>query len=50
VHWCFACMFVYVRLSHLGVTNIFELPCVCWKLNPGRLVEQSVPLTTEPSL
>jgi hypothetical protein len=27
-----------------------ELPCGCWKLNPGPLKEQQVFLTDEPSL
>ena len=33
-----------------GVTDSCELPCGCWELNPGPLEEQSVLLTTGPSL
>ena len=32
------------------VTYSCELPCGCWKLNPGPLQEQQVFLTAEPSL
>jgi hypothetical protein len=32
------------------VTYSCELPCGCWKLNPGPLQEQQVFLTIEPSL
>jgi hypothetical protein len=45
VHWCFACVYVYVR-----VTGCYKLPCECWELNPGPVEEQSVFLTAEPSL
>jgi hypothetical protein len=31
-------------------TNGCEPPCGCWELNSGRLEEQSVLLTAEPSL
>jgi hypothetical protein len=37
------------RVSDL-ITDGFEPPCVCWALNLGSLEEQSVLLTTEPSL
>ncbi|XP_050003558.1 adiponectin receptor protein 1 [Alexandromys fortis] len=33
-----------------GSSDSCELPCGCWELNPGPLEEQSVLLTTEPSL
>jgi hypothetical protein len=32
------------------ITDGCELPCGCWELNSGTLEEQSVLLTTEPSL
>jgi hypothetical protein len=32
------------------IANGFEPPCGCWELNLGPLEEQSVILTTEPSL
>ena len=37
------------RASDL-VTEGWELACGCWELNSGPLEEQSVLLTTEPSL
>ena len=37
------------RMSDL-VTDSCEPPCGCWDLNSGPLEEQSVLLTTEPSL
>ena len=37
------------RASDL-ITDGCEPPCSCWELNPGPLEEQSVLLTTEPSL
>ena len=33
-----------------GVTDGCEPPCMCWELNLGPLEEQSVLLTTKPSL
>ena len=33
-----------------GVTEDYKLPCACWELNSDPLQEQSVLLTTEPSL
>lgn len=33
-----------------GVTDRYELPCVCWKLNSGPLEEESALLASEPSL
>ena len=32
------------------ITDGYEPPCGCWELNSGPLEEQSVLLTTEPSL
>jgi len=49
MHWCFACTYIYVRESGLRVMDGCE-PCECTDLNLGPLEEQSVPLTTEPSL
>ena len=46
----FACLYVCVMVSDLGVTDSCELPCRCWELNPGPLEEWSVLLTTEPFL
>jgi len=37
------------RASDL-ITDGYEPPCGCWDLNSGPLEEQSVLLTTEPSL
>ena len=33
-----------------GVIHCYELLCGCWELSPGPLKEQTVLLTTEPSL
>lgn len=33
-----------------GFTITYELPCGCWALNLGPLEEQSVLLTSQPSL
>ena len=38
------------QISAVGVTDVWELPCGCWELNPGPLKEQPVLLTAEPSL
>lgn len=47
--WGFMCigafMYVYVRLSDLGVTDGRKLPCECWDLNLSPLEEQSILLT-----
>ena len=45
VHWCEG-----VRSPATGSSDSCELPCGCWELNQGSLEEQSVLLTTEPSL
>ena len=63
VCWCFA--FLWVCVPHacrdhrgqkraadtlgLGLQTGCELPCWCWKLNPGPLEEQPVFLTTDLS-
>jgi hypothetical protein len=46
----FVYMYVFVRVSDIGVKDICELSCTCWELNPGPLEEHSVLLTDEPSL
>lgn len=46
VFWYFASMYVYVRVSDLGVTGSCQLPCGCWHLNNG---VSSVQPTGEPS-
>jgi hypothetical protein len=52
-------MYVSVHCSYLQthqkrasdpITDGCEAPCGCWELNPGPLEEQSVLLTTKPSL
>ena len=45
VHWCEG-----VRTPGTGSSDSCELPCGCWELNPGPQEEQSVLLTTDPSL
>ena len=44
------CIGVKVRPPATGSSDSCELPYGCWELNPGPLEEQSVLLTTEPSL
>ena len=34
MHWCFACLDVFVGVLDLGVTGSHELPCGSWELNP----------------
>ena len=48
VHWCFACMYVCVKVSDLGVIDSCELPCRCQELNLSPLEEQPVLLTLAP--
>ena len=48
VHWCFAPMHVWVRVTGHGVTDCGELPRGCWEQNLGPLEEQSVLLNNEP--
>jgi hypothetical protein len=36
--------------SYYSISGGCEPPCGCWELNSGSLEEQSVFLTTEPSL
>ena len=46
-------MCIGVKVSdslELDFSDSCELLCECWELNPGPLEEQSVLLTTEPSL
>ena len=50
VYWCFAYMYVCVKVSDIGVMDSCELPCGCWELNLGPLEDQSMLLTTELSL
>ena len=45
MHWCEG-----VRSPVTGSSDSYNLPCGCWELNLGPLEEQSVLLTTEPSL
>ena len=41
----------YSRRAHqISLRMVCEPPCGCWELNSGSLEEQSVLLTTEPSL
>jgi hypothetical protein len=40
----------FVRFPGAGVTDSYNFPCGCWKLNPCPLKEQPVLLTAEPSL
>lgn len=44
------CLCEGVRSTGTGVTAGCELLCVCWTLNLGLLIEQTVLVTTEPSL
>jgi hypothetical protein len=58
--YLFVCLFIYLfivpvfrhtRRGHqMPITEGCELPCDCWELTSGPLEEQSVLLTTEPSL
>lgn len=51
VHWCFAPMYVCVRVSnHLALDYSCELPYGCWELNSGPLQGHQGFLITEPSL
>ena len=36
-----------MRLSDLGITDSWKLPCWCWEPNLGSLQEQEVLLTAE---
>ena len=45
-----ACTPAYQNRASDLITDSCEPPCGCWELNSGPLEEQSVPLTTEPSL
>lgn len=39
-----------INVPGTGRTYASELPCACWKLNPGPLAEQPVVFTAKPSL
>lgn len=39
-----------IRFTATGVTDICELLCVCWELNPDSLENQAVLLTMKASL
>lgn len=41
---------VFMESPRSGVVASYELPCGCWGLNPGPLEEETVLLTTGPSL
>jgi hypothetical protein len=41
---------MHQRRASDSITDGCEPPCGCWELNSGPLEEQSVLLTTEPSL
>ena len=54
VFMCIGALLAYisvgcVRSLKTGVTDGCELPCGCWKLNPGPLKDQPKLLITEPS-
>jgi hypothetical protein len=45
VHWCFVCMYVFVRVSGpLGtiVTDSCEILCGCWELKRSLFEEEPV--------
>jgi hypothetical protein len=50
VFYLHVCLCEDVRSHETGVPDSCELPCRCWELNPSPLEEQSVLLTTMPSL
>lgn len=50
VHWCLACIYAWVKLSDLVVSDSCKLPHRSWKLNLGPLAEHLVYLFTKPSL
>jgi hypothetical protein len=39
-----------IKSSKTGVTDSCELPCECWKINPGTLKEQPMLIADESSL
>ncbi|XP_063128210.1 dynein regulatory complex protein 8 isoform X2 [Rattus norvegicus] len=45
-----SCLQTHQKRTSDPITDGCELPCSCWELNSGPLEEQSVLLTTEPSL
>ena len=53
VHWCFACIYVYGRVSgplELELQTVVSCHCGSWELNLSPLEEQPVLLVTEKSL
>jgi hypothetical protein len=46
----FHCLQIHQKKVTEFITDICEPPCGCWELNSGPLEEQSVLLTSEPSL
>ena len=52
VHWCFVCMCLWdgVGCPGTGVSDNCKLLCRWWELNPGPLEEETVFLTSRPSL
>jgi E3 ubiquitin-protein ligase NEDD4 len=47
--WCPQKSEKAIRSPGTVVTDCCELPCGCWKSNPGPVEEQPVLLTSEPS-
>jgi hypothetical protein len=45
-----SCLQTHQKRASDPTTDSCRPPCVCWDLNSGPLEEQSVLLTTEPSL
>jgi hypothetical protein len=45
-----SCLFRHQKRASDPITDGCEPPCHCWELDSGPLEEQSVLLTTEPSL
>jgi len=52
VGWLVGLVFLFKKITYLVTvsTDGCEPPCGCWELNSGPLGQQSVLLTTEPSL
>ena len=47
-HCC--CLHTHQKRAYDPIADVCEPPCGCWELNSGPLEEQSMLLTTEPSL
>ena len=45
-----SCLQTHQKRTSDPITDGCEPPCGCWELNSGHLEEQSVLLTSEPSL